>query len=133
MGYPRALIICLGQKMRRTKHVFVDPLWRWTIEFISTPSFVDLSLILDFSLVLAFNHLVLTTYYLAALPTSLLFVIVLDGAVLTIVVAEPQSKSHLMGSSITYSGRCFSALDYWQEISTIPAESHPEMLGRHQI
>lgn len=88
MGYPRALIICLGQKMRRTKHVFVDPLWRWTIEFISTPSFVDLSLILDFSLVLAFNHLVLTTYYLAALPTSLLFVIVLDGAVLTIVVAE---------------------------------------------
>lgn len=37
---------------------------------------------------LAFNHLVLTTYYLAALPTSLLFVIVLDGAVLTIVVAE---------------------------------------------
>ena len=74
--------------MRRTKHVFVDPLWRWTIEFISTPSFVDLSLILDFSLVLAFNHLVLTTYYLAALPTSLLFVIVLGGAVLTIVVAE---------------------------------------------
>ena len=45
---------------------------------------------------------------------------------------EAQSESHLMGSSITYSGRCFSALDHWQEISTIPAESYPEMLGRYR-
>ena len=45
---------------------------------------------------------------------------------------EAQSESHLMGSSITYSGRCFSALDRWQEISTIPAESYPEMLGHHR-
>ena len=47
-------------------------------------------------------------------------------------MVESQSESHLMGSSITYSGCCFSALDHWQEISTIPAESYPEMLGRHQ-
>jgi len=39
--------------------------------------------------VLVFNHLVLTTYYLAILPTSLLFLIILlGGAVLTSVVTE---------------------------------------------
>ena len=37
-----------------------------------------------------------------------------------------------MGSSITYSGRCFSTFDHHQEISTIPAESHPEMLGHYR-
>jgi len=46
-------------------------------------------LILDFALTLVFNHLVLTTYYSAALPTSLFYwVVLLGGAVLTIVVAE---------------------------------------------
>jgi len=46
-------------------------------------------LILDFSLTLVFNHLVLTTYYSAALPTSLFFwLVLLGGAVLTIIVAE---------------------------------------------
>ena len=33
--------------------------------------------------------------------------------------ANAQSKSHLMGSSIIYSGRCFSTFDHHQEISTI--------------
>ena len=48
---------------------------------------------------------------------------------------QSQSESHLMGSSITYSGRCFSeyrTLDHSQEISTIPVESHPGMLGCHR-
>ncbi|KAF8184487.1 integral membrane protein S linking to the trans Golgi network-domain-containing protein [Pholiota molesta] len=46
-------------------------------------------LILDFALTLVFIHLVLTTYYSAAIPTSLFFWIVLiGGAVLTIIVAE---------------------------------------------
>jgi len=46
-------------------------------------------LILDFSLTLVFNHLVLTTYYSASIPTSLFFyLILLGGAALTIVVAE---------------------------------------------
>ena len=44
-------------------------------------------------------------------------------------IERSQSESHLMGSSITYSGHCFSALDHWQEISTIPAELYPEMLA----
>ncbi|PPQ70237.1 hypothetical protein CVT26_014484 [Gymnopilus dilepis] len=46
-------------------------------------------LILDFALTLVFNHLVLTTYYSAAIPTSLFFwLVLLGGAALTIVVAE---------------------------------------------
>lgn len=46
-------------------------------------------LILDFSLTLVFNHLVLTTYYSAALPTSLFFwAILLIGALISVVSAE---------------------------------------------
>jgi hypothetical protein len=46
-------------------------------------------LILDFALTLVFNHLVLTTYYSASIPTSIFFYIILfGGAALTIVVAE---------------------------------------------
>jgi hypothetical protein len=46
-------------------------------------------LILDFALTLIFNHLVLTTYYSASIPTSLFFYLVLiAGATLTIIVAE---------------------------------------------
>lgn len=46
-------------------------------------------LILDFALTLVFNHLVLTTYYSAALPTSLFFwAVVLAGAGCTVVFAE---------------------------------------------
>jgi protein SYS1 len=46
-------------------------------------------LILDFSLTLIFNHLVLTTYYSASLPTSLFFWAVMGaGAILMVVTAE---------------------------------------------
>ena len=46
-------------------------------------------LILDFSLTLLFNHLVLTTYYSAAIPTSLFFwAVMMSGSALTIIVAE---------------------------------------------
>ena len=46
-------------------------------------------LILDFALTLIFNHLVLTTYYAASIPTSLFFWLVLiSGSILTIVMAE---------------------------------------------
>ncbi|KAI8985639.1 integral membrane protein S linking to the trans Golgi network-domain-containing protein [Trametes punicea] len=46
-------------------------------------------LILDFSLTLLFNHLVLTTYYSAAIPTSLFFwAIMVAGTALTVVFAE---------------------------------------------
>ncbi|KAJ7089742.1 integral membrane protein S linking to the trans Golgi network-domain-containing protein [Mycena belliarum] len=46
-------------------------------------------LILDFALTLVFNHLVLTTYYSASLPTSLFFwAVMLGGAALMIICAE---------------------------------------------
>ncbi|KAF7309475.1 hypothetical protein MIND_00318300 [Mycena indigotica] len=46
-------------------------------------------LILDFALTLVFNHLVLTTYYSASLPTSLFFwLVMLAGSALMIIVAE---------------------------------------------
>jgi protein SYS1 len=46
-------------------------------------------MILDFALTLVFNHLVLTTYYSASLPTSLFFYLVLlVGAAISVVVAE---------------------------------------------
>ncbi|KAF7289410.1 hypothetical protein HMN09_01334400 [Mycena chlorophos] len=46
-------------------------------------------LILDFSLTLVFNHLVLTTYYSASIPTSLFFwLVMIAGSALMIIVAE---------------------------------------------
>lgn len=46
-------------------------------------------LILDFALTLVFNHLVLTTYYSASIPTSIFFwVIVLGGSAITVIMAE---------------------------------------------
>jgi hypothetical protein len=46
-------------------------------------------MILDFAITLVFNHLVLTTYYSASLPTSLFFwLVMIAGAALTVVVAE---------------------------------------------
>jgi protein SYS1 len=46
-------------------------------------------LILDFTLTLLFNHLVLTTYYSADLPTSLFFwAVVLGSSLLTLLLAE---------------------------------------------
>ncbi|KAI0640691.1 integral membrane protein S linking to the trans Golgi network-domain-containing protein [Trametes meyenii] len=46
-------------------------------------------LILDFSLTLLFNHLVLTTYYSAAIPTSIFFWVILGiSTAFTVVFAE---------------------------------------------
>ena len=46
-------------------------------------------LILDFALTLVFNHIVLTIYYSASIPTSFFFwVVLLGGATLTIITAE---------------------------------------------
>jgi len=46
-------------------------------------------LILDFSLTLIFNHLVLTTYYSSSLPTSLFFWVVMAASIaLMVIVAE---------------------------------------------
>jgi hypothetical protein len=45
--------------------------------------------ILDFSLTLTFNHLILTTHYAKSFPTSLFFWVVQGlGALLMVVVAE---------------------------------------------
>jgi hypothetical protein len=46
-------------------------------------------MILDFALTLVFNHLVLTTYYSASIPTSIFFWLVMAaGSALTVIVAE---------------------------------------------
>ncbi|EGN97068.1 hypothetical protein SERLA73DRAFT_185347 [Serpula lacrymans var. lacrymans S7.3] len=46
-------------------------------------------LILDFTLTLLFNHLVLTTYYSASIPTSFFFwLVMIASSALTIVIAE---------------------------------------------
>jgi hypothetical protein len=46
-------------------------------------------LVLDFSITLVFNHLVITTYYSASIPNSLFFWLVMAaGSVLTVVAAE---------------------------------------------
>ncbi|EIN06217.1 hypothetical protein PUNSTDRAFT_106434 [Punctularia strigosozonata HHB-11173 SS5] len=78
----------------------VDPMRGWVIAFCwMVASGVDIyylytlirrpRLILDFSLTLVFNHLVLTTYYAAAIPTSLFFWLVMAaGAALMVIVAE---------------------------------------------
>ncbi|KAF5379516.1 hypothetical protein D9615_006520 [Tricholomella constricta] len=46
-------------------------------------------LILDFALTLVFNHLVLTSYYSASIPTSGFFwLVMVGGSILTVVMAE---------------------------------------------
>ncbi|KAG8221120.1 integral membrane protein S linking to the trans Golgi network-domain-containing protein, partial [Butyriboletus roseoflavus] len=46
-------------------------------------------LVLDFALTLAFNHLVLTTYYSASIPTSLFFwLVMIAGSTCTVIIAE---------------------------------------------
>jgi hypothetical protein len=69
-------------------HIFDKNLFRFSIYYlyilIRRPR-----LILDFALTLVFNHLVLTTYYSASIPTSLFFwVVLIAGSVLTVVMAE---------------------------------------------
>ncbi|KAF8722637.1 hypothetical protein AX14_009739 [Amanita brunnescens Koide BX004] len=71
-------------------------------------------LILDFALTLVFNHLVLTTYYSASIPTSLFFWLVLiSGSVLTIVVAEQLCVKREMTEGLT--------------VATLSAEEADEM------
>lgn len=58
-------------------------------------------MILDFTLTLLFNHLVLTTYYSSAVPTSLFFwAIVLGSAALTIIVAEQMCVKREMNEGL---------------------------------
>jgi len=58
-------------------------------------------LILDFTLSLLFNHLVLTTYYSAVLPTSLFFWIVLLGSsFLTLLLAEQMCVKREMSEGL---------------------------------
>jgi len=58
-------------------------------------------LILDFTLTLLFNHLVLTTYYSAVLPTSLFFWIVLLGSsLLTLFLAEQMCVKREMSEGL---------------------------------
>lgn len=46
-------------------------------------------LILDFASTLVFNHLVLTTYYSASIPTSLFFwLVIIIGSAWTVIIAE---------------------------------------------
>ncbi|TEB18220.1 hypothetical protein FA13DRAFT_1864541, partial [Coprinellus micaceus] len=58
-------------------------------------------LILDFALTLVFNHLVLTTYYSASIPTSIFFYIILFGA---------QPLPSLWQSNSASNGKCEKAL-----------------------
>lgn len=46
-------------------------------------------LILDFTLTLAFSHIVLTTYYSASIPTSLFFwIVIFTSSATTVTIAE---------------------------------------------
>lgn len=59
-------------------------------------------LILDFALTLVFNHLVLTTYYSASIPTSLFFwLVMIGGSVLTVIVAEQLCVKREMSEGLT--------------------------------
>ena len=58
-------------------------------------------LILDFTLTLLFNHLVLTTYYSAAIPTSLFFwIVVLGSSFLTLLLAEQMCVKREMNEGL---------------------------------
>jgi hypothetical protein len=58
-------------------------------------------LILDFTLTLLFNHLVLTTYYSAAIPTSLFFwIVVLGSSFLTLLLAEQMCVKREMSEGL---------------------------------
>jgi protein SYS1 len=59
-------------------------------------------MILDFALTLVFNHLVLTTYYSASIPTSLFFwLVMISGSVLTIIMAEQLCVKREMREGLT--------------------------------
>ncbi|KAL0576767.1 hypothetical protein V5O48_005207 [Marasmius crinis-equi] len=87
-------------RMKEENEGGVDPMRGWILAFAWVAACcVDLiplytlirrpRLILDFSLTLLFNHLVLTTYYSTSLPTSLFFyVVTLAGAAVMIIAGE---------------------------------------------
>jgi len=90
-----------------------DP-WRgWAIAFgWMCASLVDIfalyhlirrpRLILDFAFTLVFNHLVLTTYYSASIPTSFFFwIIMIAGAVTTVVVTEQMCVAREMREGLS--------------------------------
>lgn len=59
-------------------------------------------LILDFALTLIFNHLVLTTYYSASVPTSLFFwLVMILGSALTVIAAEQMCVKREMREGLT--------------------------------
>ena len=59
-------------------------------------------LVLDFSLTLILNHIILTTYYSAAFPSSLFFwAIIAAGAAITIVLAEQMCVKRELREGIT--------------------------------
>ena len=69
-------------------------------------------LILDFTLTLLFNHLVLTTYYSAAIPTSLFFWIVLLGSsFLTLLFAEQMCVKREMSEGLVIATNSLEAGD----------------------
>jgi hypothetical protein len=69
-------------------------------------------LILDFTLTLLFNHLVLTTYYSAAIPTSLFFWIVLLGSsILTLLLAEQMCVKREMSEGLVIATNSLEAGD----------------------
>jgi len=69
-------------------------------------------LTLDFTLTLLFNHLVLTTYYSAAIPTSLFFWIVLLGSsFLTLLLAEQMCVKREMNEGLVIATNSLEAGD----------------------
>ena len=59
-------------------------------------------LILDFSLTLVFNHIVLTTYYSEALPSSLFFWFIMAiGAGMSVIIAEQLCVRREMKEGLT--------------------------------
>jgi len=69
-------------------------------------------LILDFTLTLLFNHLVLTTYYSAAIPTSLFFWIVLLGSsFLTLLFTEQMCVKREMSEGLVIATNSLEAGD----------------------
>jgi len=69
-------------------------------------------LILDFTLTLLFNHLVLTTYYSAAIPTSLFFwIILLGSSFLTLLLAEQMCVKREMSEGLVIASNSLEAGD----------------------
>ncbi|TFK73734.1 hypothetical protein BDN72DRAFT_761048 [Pluteus cervinus] len=105
-----------GRKVGHNWHDFegrTDPIRGWIIAFCwmvacSADIYYMYSLVrrprlvLDFALTLVFNHLVLTTYYSASLPTSLFFwLVMVAGAILTVIVTEQLCVKREMTEGLT--------------------------------